>query len=206
MYFNYIDFSGKLKKLVINGLFFKFFFNINIIYQFFIYYNSYYRSPISSQKSRSFVNFSTKKLYKQKGTGRARAGSFSSHLRVSGSKSFPNSFYSNFKVNFNNFFYKYSYFIFYSNLFFNNYFIFFEDLFFLEFKVKLFFYFIKNLFFNFNMLLLTIKIEKNFFLSINNLKNFSIFYFFNFNPIFLLKFKKIFITRSCLNYFNDKFL
>src|SRR5438046_5266631 len=54
-----------------------------------------------AQKDRGAVNHSTKKPWRQKGTGRARAGMTSSPLWRGGGKIFPNSPYENFshKVN-----------------------------------------------------------------------------------------------------------
>ncbi|XXS36663.1 MAG: 50S ribosomal protein L4 [Candidatus Nasuia deltocephalinicola] len=202
MRFNYIDSLGKIKFFLINGLFFRFFFNLNFIYQFIVHYINYYRFCLSSQKSRSFVNYSTKKLYNQKGTGRSRAGSFSSNLRVGGARSFPNIFFESHFNYFNKTSYRFCYFFIYSNLFLNNCFFFLEDLFFLEYKTKLFFYFFNNFIFG-KSIFLTLKIERNFFLSISNLKNFYISYFFNFNPMMLIKFHNIIITRSCFHYFDD---
>lgn len=203
MNFNYINYSGDLSFIYLNGLFLKFFFNLNFLYNFFIYYNSYYRFVVSSQKNKSFVNFSNKKIYKQKGTGKARAGSLSSPLRVKGGKTFPNLYYINYKLNFNKLSYIISYFILYSNLIINNNFYIIEDFFFLEVKTKL----IKHLFKDFNSLkiiLLSIKIEKNFFLSLINFKFLKLYYFFNFNPLIFLKYSNLFISKSCLNFiFND---
>ncbi|BEH03949.1 50S ribosomal subunit protein L4 [Candidatus Nasuia deltocephalinicola] len=203
MKFNYVNIFGNLKFLNFNGLFLKIFFNFNFIYQFLIYYSSFYRICKSVQKSRSFVNFSTKKLYKQKGTGKARSGSFSSPIRVKGGKAFPNLYFTNFSSYFNKKSYKFSYFLIYSNLFINNFFFILEDLFFIDYKSKILSYFFKFLIYK-KIFLLTIKIEKNFFFSIINSKNFFVFYFYNFNPIFLLKFSKIFISKSCIDFFfND---
>ncbi|AGS33177.1 50S ribosomal subunit protein L4 [Candidatus Nasuia deltocephalinicola str. NAS-ALF] len=198
MFLNYIDSLGNIKNFYINGLFLKNFFNLNILYQFMLYYNLFYRINKSAQKNRSQVNFSTKKIYKQKGTGKSRAGSLSSPLRIKGGRSFPNLYYIKYKINFNRSCYKFSFFIIYSNIILNSFFYIIEDLFFFEFKTK----FSKYTFdFNYNFIFLTIKIEKNFLLSSKNFKFIKIIYFFNFNPLLLIKNYKIFITRSCFEYF-----
>ncbi|WP_259285969.1 50S ribosomal protein L4 [Candidatus Nasuia deltocephalinicola] len=201
MNFNYIDSKGNISAFFLNGVILKNFFNLELIYQFFIFYNCFYRINKNAQKSRSFINYSTKKIYKQKGTGRARAGSLSSCIRVKGSRSFPNLYYINYFYNFNKKKYKLSYFLIYSNLFFNNFFFILEDFFFIDIKSKLLFFYFKNIFYIDNFFILTIKVNKKFFLSLINFKKIKLFYFFNFNPIILLKYKKIIITRSCFEYF-----
>ncbi len=201
MYFNYIDSKGYISNFLLNGIILKNFFNLDLIYQFIIFYNCFYRINKNVQKNRSFVNYSTKKLYKQKGTGRSRAGSLSSCVRIKGAKAFPNVYYINYYCNFNKKNYKLSYFLIYSNLFFNNFFFILEDFFFIDIKSKLFFFYFKNIFYIDNFFILTIKINKKFFLSLINFKKIRLFYFFNFNPIILLKYNKLIITRSCFEYF-----
>ncbi|WP_259286528.1 50S ribosomal protein L4 [Candidatus Nasuia deltocephalinicola] len=204
MNFNYIDSKGNISIFLFNGIIFKNFFNLELIYQFIIFYNCFYRINKSVQKNRSFINYSTKKIYKQKGTGRSRAGSLSSCVRVKGSRAFPNIYYINYACNFNKKNYKLSYFLIYSNLFFNNFFFILEDFFFIDIKSKLLFSYFKNILYINNFLILTIKINKKFFLSLINFKKIKLFYFFNFNPIILLKYNKLIITRSCFEYFlND---
>ncbi len=203
MNFNYIDFTGKINIFLFNGIILKNFFNLNLLYQFIISYNCFYRINKSVQKNRSFVNYSTRKIYKQKGTGKSRAGSLSSSIKIKGSKAFPNIYYINYFCNFNKKNYKLSYFLIYSNLFFNNFFFILEDFFFIDIKSKLLFFYLKNININ-NFFILTIKINKNFFFSLINFKKIKLFYFFNFNPIILLKYNKLIITRSCFDFFlND---
>ncbi|WP_259289739.1 50S ribosomal protein L4 [Candidatus Nasuia deltocephalinicola] len=203
MYFNYIDSLGNINIFLLNGIILKNFFNLNLIYQFIISYNCFYRLNKSVQKGRSFINYSTKKIYKQKGTGKSRAGSLSSCIKVNGAKAFPNVYYINYFCNFNKKNYKLSYFFIYSNLFFNNFFFILEDFFFIDIKSKLLFFSLKNININ-NFFILTIKINRNFFFSLINFKKIKLFYFFNFNPVTLLKFNKLVITRSCFDFFlND---
>lgn len=76
-------------------------FNEALIHQVVIAYQANARSGNRAQKDRSEVRHSTKKPFKQKGTGRARAGMTSSPLWRGGGKVFPNSPEENFshKVN-----------------------------------------------------------------------------------------------------------
>ncbi|WP_259286102.1 50S ribosomal protein L4 [Candidatus Nasuia deltocephalinicola] len=204
MNFNYIDSKGDIKIFFLNGIILKNFFNLNLIYKFIISYNYFYRINKSVQKNRSFINYSTKKLYKQKGTGRSRVGSLSSCIRIKGSRSFPNIYYINYFCYFNKKKYKLSYLFIYSNLFFNNFFFILEDFFFIDIKSKLLFFYFKNIFYINKFFILTIKINKKFFFSLINFKKIKLLYFFNFNPISLLKYNKLIITRSCFDFFlND---
>jgi large subunit ribosomal protein L4 len=76
-------------------------YNEALIHQVVIAYQANARSGNRQQKDRSEVRHSTKKPFKQKGTGRARAGMTSSPLWRGGGKVFPNSPEENFsqKVN-----------------------------------------------------------------------------------------------------------
>ncbi|HLS55514.1 MAG TPA: 50S ribosomal protein L4 [Zeimonas sp.] len=76
-------------------------FNEPLIHQVVIAYRANGRSANRAQKDRADVKHSTKKPFRQKGTGRARAGMTSSPLWRGGGKIFPNSPDENFaqKVN-----------------------------------------------------------------------------------------------------------
>ena len=76
-------------------------FNEPLIHQVVVAYQANARSANRAQKDRSEVRHSTKKPWRQKGTGRARAGMTSSPLWRGGGKIFPNKPDENFshKVN-----------------------------------------------------------------------------------------------------------
>jgi large subunit ribosomal protein L4 len=76
-------------------------FNEALVHQVVIAYQANARIGSRAQKDRGAVNHSTKKPWRQKGTGRARAGMTSSPLWRGGGKIFPNSPDENFthKVN-----------------------------------------------------------------------------------------------------------
>jgi len=76
-------------------------FNEPLVHQVVIAYRANGRSANRAQKDRADVKHSTKKPFRQKGTGRARAGMTSSPLWRGGGKIFPNSPDENFaqKVN-----------------------------------------------------------------------------------------------------------
>jgi large subunit ribosomal protein L4 len=66
-------------------------FNEPLIHQVVVAYQANARSANSKQKDRAEVRHSTKKPFRQKGTGRARAGMTSSPLWRGGGRIFPNS-------------------------------------------------------------------------------------------------------------------
>ena len=66
-------------------------FNEPLVHQVVIAYQANARSANRKQKDRADVRHSTKKPFRQKGTGRARAGMTSSPLWRGGGKIFPNS-------------------------------------------------------------------------------------------------------------------
>lgn len=71
-------------------------YNEPLIHQLVVAYQANARQGTRAQKDRSEVRASTRKPWKQKGTGRARAGAVSSPLWRGGGKTFPNSPEENF--------------------------------------------------------------------------------------------------------------
>jgi len=76
-------------------------FNETLVHQLVVAYEANSRLATSKQKDRGEVRHSTKKPWRQKGTGRARAGMTSSPLWRGGGKIFPNTGEENYaqKVN-----------------------------------------------------------------------------------------------------------
>lgn len=76
-------------------------FNEALVHQIVVAYQANSRSANSKQKTRATVKHSTKKPWRQKGTGRARAGMTSSPLWRGGGRAFPNTGEENYshKVN-----------------------------------------------------------------------------------------------------------
>lgn len=76
-------------------------FNEALVHQVVVAFQANARSGTRAQKDRATVKHSTKKPWRQKGTGRARAGMTSSPLWRGGGRAFPNSPDENFthKVN-----------------------------------------------------------------------------------------------------------
>lgn len=83
-------------KVQANDVVFNRDYNEPLIHQVVVAYQANARSGNRAQKDRSEVNKSTKKPWRQKGTGRARVGRASSPLWRGGGKVFPNSPEENF--------------------------------------------------------------------------------------------------------------
>ena len=76
-------------------------YNEALVHQVVVAYQANARQGTRAQKNREAVHHSTKKPWRQKGTGRARAGSTSSPIWRGGGRTFPNNADENFshKVN-----------------------------------------------------------------------------------------------------------
>jgi large subunit ribosomal protein L4 len=76
-------------------------YNEALVHQIVVAYQANARQGTRAQKTRATVNHSTKKPWRQKGTGRARSGMTSSPIWRGGGRTFPNSPDENFshKVN-----------------------------------------------------------------------------------------------------------
>jgi len=76
-------------------------YNEDLVHQIVVAYHANARPGTRAQKDREQVKHSTKKPFKQKGTGRARAGMTSSPIWRGGGRAFPNSPEENFtqKIN-----------------------------------------------------------------------------------------------------------
>jgi large subunit ribosomal protein L4 len=103
MEFKILDNQGKLSKktLTASDAIFGEDFNEALIHKLVVSYMSNARSGTRSQKTRAEVKHSTRKPYRQKGTGNARAGMTSSPIWRGGGRAFPNRTDENFvkKVN-----------------------------------------------------------------------------------------------------------
>ncbi len=77
-----------LSQLTLNAEIFDQTFNPSLVHQVVVAYRNAARQGTKAQKSRGMVTGSTAKPWRQKGTGRARAGSVKSPIWVGGGKTF----------------------------------------------------------------------------------------------------------------------
>lgn len=172
-------------------------FNESLVHQVVVAYQANARQGTRKQKERSEIAKSTKKPWRQKGTGRARAGMASSPLWRGGGKIFPNSPDENFAHKLNRKMYRAGMASILSQLAREDR-IRVVD----EFKVdapktKLLAQKVKALGFD-EVLVLTEDVDQNLLLSSRNLENVQVMSVRNANPVALVRSAKVLLTRGAV--------
>lgn len=148
-----------------------------------------------AQKDRSEVNKSTKKPWKQKGTGRARVGAASSPLWRGGGQIFPNRPDESFTHKVNRKMYRAGICTIFSQLLRDDRLVAIEALEVDQPKTKTLAERLKNLGFT-NVMIITDQISQNFLLSARNIPNVKVVEANFADPVSLLRFEKILMTKS----------
>jgi large subunit ribosomal protein L4 len=172
-------------------------FNEALVHQLVVAYQANARIGSRAQKDRGAVNHSTKKPWRQKGTGRARAGMTSSPLWRGGGKIFPNSPDENFSQKVNRKMYRAGMAAILSQLAREDR-IRVVD----EFKVdapktKLLAQKVKAMGFD-EVLVLTEEVDQNLALSSRNLENVQVMAVRNANPVALVRCEKVLLTKAAM--------
>jgi large subunit ribosomal protein L4 len=172
-------------------------FNEALVHQLVIAYQANARIGSRAQKDRGAVNHSTKKPWRQKGTGRARAGMTSSPLWRGGGKIFPNSPDENFSHKLNRKMYRAGMAAILSQLAREDR-IRVVD----EFKVdapktKLLAQKVKAMGFD-EVLVLIEEVDQNLMLSSRNLENVQVMSVRNANPVVLVRSAKVLLTKGAV--------
>jgi large subunit ribosomal protein L4 len=172
-------------------------FNEALVHQLVVAYQANARIGSRAQKDRGAVNHSTKKPWRQKGTGRARAGMTSSPLWRGGGKIFPNSPDENFSHKLNRKMYRAGMASILSQLAREDR-IRVVD----EFKVdapktKLLAQKVKAMGFD-EVLVLTEEVDQNLLLSSRNLEHVQVMSVRNANPVALVRSAKVLLTKGAL--------
>jgi large subunit ribosomal protein L4 len=172
-------------------------FNEALVHQLVVAYQANSRVGSRAQKDRGAVNHSTKKPWRQKGTGRARAGMTSSPLWRGGGKIFPNSPDENFSQKLNRKMYRAGMASILSQLAREDR-IRVVD----EFKVeapktKLLAQKVKQMGFD-EVLVLTEEVDQNLLLSSRNLHNVQVMAVRNANPVALVRCAKVLLTKGAV--------
>ncbi|WP_343183008.1 50S ribosomal protein L4 [Buchnera aphidicola (Neophyllaphis podocarpi)] len=171
-------------------------YNKSLIHQITVAYRAKSRQGSKAQKNRAEVKGSGRKPWRQKGTGRARAGSFSSPIWRSGGVTFAAK-PRNYSQKVNKKMYKSSLKSIFSELLRENRLLIFND-FKIDYpKTKLLLEKVKKISFN-KILIITHKYDKNIFLASRNLYNINICQVTSINPLMLISCKKIIITVEAL--------
>jgi large subunit ribosomal protein L4 len=172
-------------------------FNEPLIHQIVIAYQANARSANRQQKDRSEVRHSTKKPFKQKGTGRARAGMTSSPLWRGGGKIFPNSPDENFTQKVNKKMFRAGMCSIYSQLARENRLSVVEDFAVAQPKTKLVADKLKAMGLQ-SVLVIADAVDENLFLASRNLVNVLVVEPRHADPLSLIHYKNVLITKSAL--------
>ncbi|SEQ14679.1 50S ribosomal protein L4 [Nitrosomonas ureae] len=160
-------------------------------------YLSNARSATRAQKSRSDIDKSTRKPWRQKGTGRARAGMTSSPIWRGGGKIFPNSSGENFRKKLNKKMYRAGISSILSQLIRDNRLLVIESFCVESYKTKALSKKLEDLGLS-DVMIITGQIDNNLYLSSRNIPNVAVVEVNNIDPISLLKFKKTLVTSDGL--------
>jgi large subunit ribosomal protein L4 len=172
-------------------------FNEALVHQLVIAYQANARSGTRAQKDRGEVRHSTKKPWRQKGTGRARAGMTSSPLWRGGGKIFPNRPDENFSQKVNRKMYRAGMASILSQLAREDRIRVVEDFTLEQPKTKLLAQKVKALGLD-EVLLITEEIDRNLALSSRNLTNIEILAVRNTNPVSLVRSPAVVLTRKAM--------
>jgi large subunit ribosomal protein L4 len=172
-------------------------FNEALVHQVVTAYQANARIGSRAQKDRGAVHHSTKKPWRQKGTGRARAGMTSSPLWRGGGKIFPNSPDENFSQKVNRKMYRAGMASILSQLAREDRIRVTEDFRVEQPKTKLLAQKIKSMGFD-GVLVITDEIDDNLRLSSRNLTNVEIMSVSNANPVALVRYPSVLVTRAAL--------
>ena len=178
-------------------------YNEALIHQIVTAFQANARSGNRAQKSRGEINKSHKKPWQQKGTGRARAGQANSPLWRGGGKIFPSSPDENFSQKVNRKMYRAGVASILSQLVREGRLSVIEQLAFDAPKTKLFAQKIKALGFPGTVLVVTDKVDENVFLSSRNLPNVLVLEAKEVDPVSLIRFENVLLTKAALAQFEE---
>ena len=173
-------------------------FNEALVHQLVVAYQANARLGTRAQKDRGAVNHSTKKPWRQKGTGRARAGMTSSPLWRGGGKIFPNSPDENFTHKVNRKMYRAGMASILSQLAREDRLRVVDDFRLDQPKTKLLAQKVKSMGFE-TLLVITDEIDQNLLLSSRNLANVQIISVRNANPVALVRSPNVLLTKAALS-------
>jgi large subunit ribosomal protein L4 len=181
-------------------------YNEALVHQVIKAYMSNARSANSKQKTRSEVSKSTKKPFKQKGTGNARAGMASSPLWRGGGRIFPNSTLENYSEKINRKMYRAAVASILSQLVRDGRFNVVEQFNIDSPKTKNFVNMLKAMSLNDGTVLLVVnELTEELYLASRNLANVLVLESHQVDPYSLLRCDKVLINREALNLMQEQF-
>ena len=201
-----IDAKGQVSgSLAVSDALFAREYNEALVHQLVAAYLANARSGNRAQKTRAEVNHSTKKPWRQKGTGRARSGMTSSPLWRKGGRAFPNKPDENFTQKVNRKMYRAGMATILSQLARD------ERLFAIEAltaetpKTKVFAEQVKNLGLE-QVLFVTKQLDENVYLASRNLPNVLVLEAQQVDPYSLLRYKKVVITKDAVAQLEEQWV
>jgi len=172
-------------------------FNQALVHQIVVAYQANARVGSRAQKDRGAVKHSTKKPWRQKGTGRARAGMTSSPLWRGGGKIFPNSPDENFSQKVNRKMYRAGMASILSQLAREDRIRVVDEFSVEQPKTKLLAQKVKSMGFD-QVLVITEEVDENLMLSSRNLRNVAVMSVRNASPLALVHFPNVLLTRGAV--------
>ncbi len=179
-------------------------FNEALIHQIVVSYAANARIATSKQKDRGEVRHSTKKPWRQKGTGRARAGMTSSPLWRGGGKIFPNTGEENYSHKVNRKMYRAGMASILSQLAREDRIRVVEDFKVEHPKTKLLAQKVKSMGFD-EVLVITDEVDSNLTLSARNLHNVEVISAKQTNPVALVRYPTVLLTKGALAKLEEMF-
>ena len=177
-------------------------YNESLIHQVVVAYQANARSGNRAQKDREQVHHTTAKPFRQKGTGRARAGMSSSPLWRGGGRIFPNSPDENFSQKLNKKMYRAGMASILSQLVREDRLAVVDSISVEAPKTKLFAQKIKGMGYE-SVLVITDELDENVYLASRNLHNVLVLEVSETDPVSLIRFPKVLMTRNALAKFEE---
>jgi len=177
-------------------------YNEALVHQVVVAYQANARQGTRAQKDRTLVKHTTRKPWRQKGTGRARAGMSSSPLWRGGGRIFPNSPDENFSQKVNRKMYRAGIAAILSQLAREDRIAVVENFNVEAPKTKLLSCKLKGMGLD-SVLVITDELDENLFLSSRNLHNVLVLEAHETDPVSLIRFGKVLVTRSAMSKFEE---
>ena len=177
-------------------------YNEALVHQLVVAYQANARQGTRAQKDRAQVKHSTKKPFRQKGTGRARAGMTSSPLWRGGGRIFPNKPEENFSHKVNRKMYRAGVAAILSQLAREDRLAVVENFAVEAPKTKLFAQKIKGMGYD-SVLVITENLDENVYLASRNLPNVLVLEVNEADPVSLIRFPKVLMTKSAVAKFEE---
>jgi large subunit ribosomal protein L4 len=177
-------------------------YNESLVHQIVVAYQANGRQGTRAQKTRAEVRHSTKKPWRQKGTGRARSGMTSSPLWRGGGRIFPNKADENFSQKVNRKMYRAGMAAILSQLVREERFSVIDQFTMDEPKTKILAGKLRTLGLD-HVLILTDKPDENLYLSSRNLPNVLVLEARHADPVSLMRYEKVLVTQAAVKHLEE---